>query len=151
MRRRVVDAALPPARSTMPEQIGRYRITGRLGRGAMGGVYLAIEEMTDRPVALKVLMADLESDPETRARFYREAQAAARLLHPNVITVYDAGEDQGRSFIAMQLLEGAPLGDYLRRDDAPSLERKLDLMIQICEGLSAAHGQGIVHRDLKPN
>src|SRR5688572_16895178 len=97
MRRTVADVAPPPARSTMPEQIGRYRIKGRLGRGAMGVVYSAIDEMTDRPVALKVLMADLESDPETRERFYREAQAAARLLHPNVITVYNAGEDLGRS------------------------------------------------------
>lgn len=143
---------LPPRpAASLPAQIGRYRIVERIGRGAMGVVYSAEDEVIGRPVALKVLMADLESDPETRARFYREAQAAARLLHPNVITVFDAGEDQGRSFIAMQLLEGAPLGEYLRRSDALPLERKLDLMIQICEGLAAAHAQGIVHRDLKPN
>jgi serine/threonine-protein kinase len=146
----MADRPLRPSGS-LPAQIGRYRIVERIGRGAMGVVYAAEDEVIGRPVALKVLMTDLESDPETRARFYREAQAAARLLHPNVITVFDAGEDQGRSFIAMQLLEGAPLGEYLRRDESIGLERKLDLMIQICEGLAAAHGQGIVHRDLKPN
>jgi tetratricopeptide (TPR) repeat protein len=117
----------------------------------MGVVYSAQDEVIGRTVALKVLMADLESNPETRARFYREAQAAARLLHPNIITIFDAGEDQGRSFIAMQLLEGAPLATYMERPEAGPLERKLDLMIQMCEGLAAAHGQDIVHRDLKPN
>jgi tRNA A-37 threonylcarbamoyl transferase component Bud32/tetratricopeptide (TPR) repeat protein len=136
---------------TMPTRIGRYHVVDRIGRGAMGIVYSAQDEVIGRPVALKVLMADLERDPETRARFSREAQAAARLLHPNIITIFDAGEDKGRSFIAMQLLEGAPLAAYLDRPDAASLERKLDLMIQMCEGLAAAHGQGIVHRDLKPS
>jgi serine/threonine protein kinase len=135
----------------MPRKIGRYRIVGRIGRGAMGVVYSAVDELMDRPVALKVLIADLETDPDTRARFYREAQAAARLLHPNVITIYNAGEEQGRSYIAMQLLEGAPLPTYMKRPEAASLERKLDLMTQVCEGLAAAHAEGIIHRDLKPN
>jgi len=117
----------------------------------MGVVFEAVDEQMNRPVALKVLMGDFEADPEARARFYREARAAARLVHPNIITVYDAGEDQGRCFIAMQLLEGAPLPMYLKRPEADSLERKLDLMIQVCEGLAAAHAEGIVHRDVKPN
>ncbi len=134
----------------MPAKIGRYRIVDRIGRGAMGVVYSAQDEMMGRPVALKVLIADLETDPDTRARFYREAQAAARLLHPNIITIFDAGEDQGRSYIAMQLLEGYPLTVYLKRPEAAPIERKLDLMVQICEGLAAAHGRGVVHRDLKP-
>lgn len=136
---------------SVPSRIGRFRVLERIGRGAMGVVYAAQDEVIGRPVALKVLMADLESDPETRARFHREAQAAARLLHPNIITIFDAGEDQGRSFIAMQLLEGLPLAAYLKLPEAGVLERKLDLMIQMCEGLAAAHGQGIVHRDLKPS
>ena len=138
-------------RSTLPQQIGRYRIVGRIGRGAMGVVFEAFDEQMNRPVALKVLMGDFEADPETRARFYREARAAARLVHPNIITVYDAGEDQGCSFIAMQLLKGAPLPMYLKRSEAASLERKLDLMTQVCEGLAAAQAEGIVHRDVKPN
>ena len=133
-----------------PGQIGRFRIDGRLGSGAMGVVYSAYDELMGRQVALKVLIDDLESDPETRARFYREALAAARVIHPNVITIFDAGEDRGRSFIAMQLLQGAPLAEYLSAADA-SLERKVDLMIQVCEGLSAAHAQQVVHRDLKPS
>src|SRR6188768_3744947 len=136
---------------SLPSRIGRFRVLERIGRGAMGVVYAAHDEVIGRAVALKVLMADLESDPETRVRFHREAQAAARLLHPNIISIFDAGEDQGRPFIAMQLLEGVPLAAYLERPEAGALERKLDLMIQVCEGLAAAHGQGIVHRDLKPS
>jgi serine/threonine-protein kinase len=116
----------------------------------MGVVYSAHDDAMGRPVAVKVLMGDLESDPETRKRFYREAQAAAGLLHPNIITIYDAGEDQGRSYIAMQLLEGWPLSTFLTREGVVPLEAKLDLMVQICEGLAVAHGRGIVHRDLKP-
>jgi serine/threonine-protein kinase len=147
----VADELPSPRDRSLPSQIGRYRIVARIGRGAMGVVYSAVDEVMGRQVALKVLMADLESDPETRTRFYREAQAAARLLHPNIITVHDAGDDRGRSFIAMQLLQGAPLPAYLKRPEAAPLERRLDLMIQICEGLAAAHAHGIIHRDLKPN
>src|SRR6186713_976264 len=139
-----------PRASRLPERIGRYRIVDRVGRGAMGVVYAAHDETMGRPVAVKVLTGDLESDPKSQKRFYREAQAAAGLLHANIITIYDAGEDQGRSYIAMQLLEGAPLSTYLKQDEAITLERKLELMVQICEGLGAAHARGIVHRDLKP-
>ena len=116
----------------------------------MGVVYAAHDETMGRPVAVKVLTGDLETDPKSQKRFYREAQAAAGLLHPNIITIYDAGEDQGRPYIAMQLLEGAPLSQYLKRDEGVSLEKKLDLMMQTCEGLLVAHSRGIVHRDLKP-
>ena len=141
----------PERRRGDPAQIGRFRIDGRIGSGAMGVVYSAHDEVMGRQVALKVLIADLESDPDTRARFYREALAAARVIHPNVITIFDAGEDDGRSFIAMQLLHGAPLARYLTSPDAGALERKIDLMIQMCEGLSAAHAHEVVHRDLKPS
>ena len=144
------DESPPRSRGALPARIGRYRIVDRVGRGAMGVVYAAHDDAMGRPVAVKVLMGDLESDPDTRTRFYREAQAAAGLLHPNIITIFDAGEDQGRSYIAMQLLEGAPLSAYLKQPEAAPLERKLDLMVQMCEGLAAAHGRGIVHRDLKP-
>src|SRR5687768_18588222 len=98
----------------MPARIGKYRILDRIGRGTMGIVYSAQDEVIGRSVGLKVLMADLERDPDTRARFYREAKAAARLVHQNIINVYDAGEDQGQSFIAMELLEGAPLKAHLK-------------------------------------
>ena len=133
-----------------PDRIGRYRITSHVGRGAMGVVYAAYDDAMGRPVAVKVLMSDLEHDPETRTRFKRDAQAAAGLLHTNIITIYDAGEDRGRLFIAMQLLEGWPLAQYLAQPEATTVERKLDLMVQMCEGLTAAHEKRIVHRDLKP-
>ena len=116
----------------------------------MGVVYAAYDDAMGRSVAVKVLMSDLEHDPETRTRFSREAQAAAGLLHPNIITIYDAGEDRGRPFIAMQLLEGWPLTQYLAQPEATTVERKLDLMVQMCEGLTAAHEKRIIHRDLKP-
>ncbi|HEX5110268.1 MAG TPA: serine/threonine-protein kinase [Vicinamibacterales bacterium] len=139
-----------PGRAGAAARFGRYRLLERVGRGAMGVVYAAHDDMMGRPVAVKVLMGDLESDPETRARFYREAQAAAGLRHQNIITIFDAGEEEGRSYIAMQLLQGWPLATYLKQPEAASLDRKLDLMSQVCEGLAAAHARGIVHRDLKP-
>ena len=141
-----------PARTpaSHPERIGRYRVLRCLGRGGGGVVYEARDEVMDRLVALKVLVQDFQSDADARARFQREAQAAARLVHPNIITIFDAGEDHGHSFIAMQLLEGRPLSEYMKLPEAEPLERKLDLMVQVCEGLTVAHGEGIVHRDLKP-
>ena len=136
-------------RTGLPERIGRYRILRNIGSGAMGIVYAAEDEKFGRTVAVKVLMGDLESNPETRARFEREARAAAGLDHRNIIAIFDAGQDHGRPFIVMQLLEGEPLQKYLPA--AASLERKLDLMVQICEGLAAAHSHGVIHRDLKPS
>lgn len=135
--------------SGMPDTIGRYRIVDRVGKGAMGMVYSAVDEKMDRQVAIKVMMADLEGEPETKARFYREAQAAAKLVHPNIITIFDIGEADGRSFIVMELLRGRPLVDFLKSAEI-GLERKLDLMIQLCEGLSIAHANGVFHRDIKP-
>jgi serine/threonine protein kinase len=136
--------------SAPPQKIGRYRIEGRLGKGAMGVVYRAHDDVMGRPVAVKVMMADLEEDPETSARFYREARAAGQLVHRNIITIFDMGEDDGRPYIVMELLEGRTLGEYLKCPEATDIERKLDLMTQICEGLQVAHSHGIYHRDVKP-
>jgi eukaryotic-like serine/threonine-protein kinase len=133
----------------LPARIGRYQILERIGKGAMGVVYSARDEMMDRIVAVKVMMADLEGEPDTRTRFYREAQAAGRLLHPNIITIFDIGEDESRIYMVMELLKGLTLSEFLRQPAVP-LERKVDLMIQTCDGLSAAHAGGIVHRDIKP-
>ena len=132
------------------QQIGKYRLIELVGRGAMGRVYAAHDEHTDRKVAVKVLMADLEGEPDIRARFQREAQAAARLGHRNVITVYDVGEDHGRPFIVMELLRGWTLEGYLNQPISRDLERKVDVMIQVCDAMAAAHAAGIIHRDLKP-
>jgi predicted Ser/Thr protein kinase len=142
----VVRRAAPP----LPGKIGRYRITSRLGKGAMGVVYGARDEQMERDVALKVMMTDLEGEPETRARFFREAQITSGLLHRNIVTVFDIGEDDGRPFIVMELLRGRTVSEFLKEAVQATLEQKLDLMIQTCEGLSVAHAKGVVHRDIKP-
>jgi len=134
----------------LPASIGGYRVVDRIGKGAMGVVYSGYDDKNDRPVALKVMMADLEGDSETRERFYREAKIAGRLQHRNLISVYDMGEDEGRLFMVMELLQGDTLNDYLKKNSSPGLETCLDLMGQMCEGLAVAHAHGIFHRDLKP-
>ena len=144
----------PPSSGMMarklPASIGGYRVVDRIGKGAMGVVYSGFDDKNDRAVALKVMMADLEGDSETRERFYREAKIAGRLQHRNLISVYDMGEDEGRLFMVMELLQGDTLNDYLKKNSSPGLETCLDLMGQMCEGLAVAHAHGIFHRDLKP-
>src|SRR4029453_10660355 len=100
-----------------PEQLGRYPVLERIGRGAMGVVYRARDEAMGREVALKVLSADIEDDPDIRVRFLREAEAAARLSHPNIITIFDVGEEGDRFFIVMELLRGATLKDFLMQPE----------------------------------
>ena len=145
-----METERPASPRSLPRNIGRYRIVGRLGKGAMGVVYSAHDSLMERSVAIKVMMTDLEEDPETSARFYREARSAGQLVHPNIITIFDMGEDDGRPFIVMELLEGETLNKYLQRPEAADIEGKIDLMIQICDGLYAAHTHGIFHRDVKP-
>jgi serine/threonine protein kinase len=139
----------PPGRQ-LPEAIGAYRILARIGRGAMGVVYSAFDEANVRRVAIKVMMADFEADPETRERFSREAKVAGRLQHRNLIAVYDMGEEEDRLYMVMELLHGDTLNDYMKRVHAVPLETTLDLMAQMCEGLAVAHAHGIFHRDIKP-
>ena len=93
----------------MPEKIGKYQVLERIGRGGMGTIFKAHDPILDRPVALKVISTEIEVTDELRARFFREAQACARLSHPNIVTVYDMGEDDGRLYIVMELLEGEEL------------------------------------------
>ncbi len=139
------------ATTEIPRYIGRYRIIERIGKGAMGVVYAAEDEAMGRRVAVKVMMADLEEEPETRERFYREAKITGQLIHRNIVTVFDLGEERGRPFIVMELLIGVALGEYLRRPEAQKLESKLDLTMQLCEGLQVAHTRGVIHRDIKPS
>ena len=139
-----------PVRPGPPTVIGRYRILGRIGRGAMGMVYRAQDDALGRSVALKVLTPDLAAEPELRQRFFREARLAAQIQHRGVVSVLDVGEDQGRLYIVMELLEGATLDKHLRETPGITLEHKLDLMVQACEGLAVAHARGICHRDVKP-
>ncbi|HXJ80198.1 MAG TPA: serine/threonine-protein kinase, partial [Candidatus Methylomirabilis sp.] len=134
-----------------PGKIGKYQILERIGRGGMGTIFKAHDPILNRAVALKVISTDIDVTDEIRTRFFREAQACARLSHPNIVTVYDMGEDAGRMFIVMELLDGVEL-HRLIADRAPlALEDKLAVMVQVCDGLSYAHQRGIVHRDIKPS
>src|SRR5262245_13475504 len=134
----------------MIQRLGKYRIVERIGRGGMGMVYKAHDPMLDRTVALKVISADGDVTDELRARFFREAQACARLNHPNVITVYDMGDEDGSLYIVMEFLEGEELRQLIGQRRNVPLEDKLSMMIEVCDGLDYAHKRGIVHRDIKP-
>lgn len=133
-----------------PATLGGYRVLARLGGGPTSAVYSAVHEASGQPVALKLLAADLQDEPEARERFVREARVTAELQHPNIVRILDAGDIEGRPFIAMERLDGLPLNDYLHTEPAAALEAKLSLMVQLCDGLQAAHDRGIVHRDVKP-
>jgi hypothetical protein len=132
------------------QKIGKYRILERIGRGGMGSVYKAHDPVLDRLVALKVVTAETDHTDELRARFFREAQACAKLSHPNIVTIHDLGEADGNLFIVMELLEGDELRQLIAKRAITHLEDKFPIMLQICEGLEFAHDKGIVHRDVKP-
>ena len=133
-----------------PTRLGKYEIVAKIGQGAMGEVYRAVDPLLGREVAIKTMSEAIGRDPELRRRFQREAQSAGRLNHPNIITVYDFGDDDGQAYIAMELLEGDDLKDLIARHVVFSLDEKLDLMEQMAEGLAFAHARGVIHRDLKP-
>jgi eukaryotic-like serine/threonine-protein kinase len=134
------------------EIAGRYRLDSRLGFGGMSTVHLALDLRLERQVAVKLLAEHLAEDPAFVSRFQREAQAAARLVHPNIVQVFDSGQDDrtGQYFIVMEYIEGASCAEILRDDGWVEVDDALSIIEQACEGLHYAHRHGVVHRDVKP-
>ncbi|MEE8576179.1 MAG: protein kinase [candidate division Zixibacteria bacterium] len=130
-------------------EVSHYRIVEKIGEGGMGEVYLAEDSKLNRRVALKFLPAHYASDDDFKRRFTREAEATARLNHPNIVTIYEVGEHEKLPYFAMELVEGQSLKQFVSDRDL-SLDRVLDLGIQICDGLAAAHAKQVSHRDIKP-
>ncbi len=136
-----------PARPVLND---RYEIHGRIGRGGMADVYLARDQLLDRPVAVKVLFPEFATDPSFVERFRREAQAAANLTHPNIVGVYDWGQQGSTYFIVMEYVNGRSLADIIRSDGSLAPKRACDIASEVAAALGFAHRSGVVHRDIKP-
>src|SRR5689334_2339267 len=129
---------------------GRYELHRRIARGGMADVFLARDQLLDRPVAVKVLFPEYANDPSFVERFRREAQSAANLNHPNIVAVYDWGEEQGTYFIVMEYVEGRSLADILRTEGPLHPQRAAEIASDIAAALGFAHRNGVIHRDIKP-
>src|SRR5262245_60727393 len=126
-----------------------YRIIEKIGAGGMGEVYLAEDTRLKRKVALKFLPAHLVANDEIKTRFLREAQAAAKLNHPNIVTIYDVSEHEGRPFFAMEHVEGHLLSHFAHGEKPLPLDTIIDYATQVCQGIGEAHRAGVIHRDIK--
>jgi eukaryotic-like serine/threonine-protein kinase len=137
---------------SVQEIAGRYELRERLGIGGMSQVQLAFDRRLERRVAIKLLAEHLAEDPTFVSRFQREAQAAARLIHPNIVQVFDSGQDErtGQYFIVMEYIEGSSCAEVLRGDGWVEVDEAVAIVEQACEGLHYAHRHGVVHRDVKP-
>src|SRR5437870_4240505 len=131
------------------EVICHYRIVRKLGAGGMGEVYLAEDTQLDRKVAIKFLPIESVADKQAKKRLVREAQAAAKLDHPNICSIYEVGEENNHSFIVMQYVEGETLASRIQRKPI-ELTESLDIAVQVADALAEAHSRGIIHRDIKP-
>jgi len=134
--------------------LGRYEIERELGKGAMGSVYLGKDPKISRVVAIKTMALSQEfvADKllEVKNRFFREAEAAGKLTHPNIVTIYDAGEEHDLAYIAMEFLKGSDLTGYIKKDRLLPIDKVLDLIKRAADGLGYAHASNVVHRDIKP-
>ncbi len=134
--------------------LGRYEILEELGRGAMGIVYKGRDPKLNRVTAIKTIRFtddfDEEQAAKIREQFYREAEVVAKLSHPNIVTIFDVGEDLDLSYLAMEYLEGESLEGFARKDNLMPIRKGIDVTAQVCDALAYAHGHGIVHRDIKP-
>ena len=137
-------------RGSLPAAIGRYQILRLIGRGGMGEVYLARDPVLERDVAVKLISGEIDTD-RSRQRLVLEARAAGRLQHPNIVTIFDAGEHEDQPFIAMEFVRGETLGNLIRRQAPMALVRRLELIEHACAGLAHAHRAGVVHLDIKPD
>jgi len=129
--------------------LGKYVILEEINAGGMGRIYRARDRVLQREVVVKTIYTG-SADPEIKHRFYREARACATLNHPNIVTVFDLGEQKGDAYIAMELLEGEDLQRFIDRSGSMNLDAKVNFMTEVCDGLGNAHRLGIVHRDIKP-
>ena len=128
----------------------RYEIIQTIGEGGMANVYLARDVILDRHVAIKVLRGDLSGDEKVVRRFQRDALAASSLSHPNIVEMYDVGEDNGMYYIVMEYIEGKTLKQLIKKRGALTLAECRDIMLQLTDGVDHAHASYIIHRDLKP-
>ncbi len=133
-----------------PERIGKYEVVGVLGQGGMGVVYRARDPRIGRDVAIKTLTEGFSGEPDMLKRFYQEAGHTGNLRHPNIVTVYDFGDEDGLPYIVMEFLDGEPLDKLIRNKEQLHISAKLDIIEQVCGALAYAHLQGMIHRDVKP-
>ena len=128
----------------------RYKIIKSIGEGGMANVYLAFDTILEREVAVKILRGDLAEDEKFVRRFQREANSASSLKHPNIVEVYDVGEDDGKYFIVMEYINGKTLKSLIKKRGILTLEEVIDIMLQLTSAVSCAHDSYIIHRDIKP-
>ena len=128
----------------------RYQIIRTIGEGGMANVYLAHDLILDRDVAVKILRGDLSDDEKFVRRFQREAIAASSLSHPNIVEMYDVGEDDGKYYIVMEYVEGKTLKNLIKKRGGLTLPEVIDIMTQLTSAISCAHDSNIIHRDIKP-
>ena len=142
--------------ASIPEHLGKYEVKEEISRGSMGIVFLGYDPYIDRPVAIKVALAESLNDPESgeryRKMFFNEAHTAGKLTHPNIINIYDAGVDEDTCYIIMEFVAGGQtLRSYAKPDLLLPVEKVVEIMFKCAKALDYAHREGVVHRDIKPS